>query len=60
VRDTVLEVLKTIPDPAGGDLVSSGVMRALNVEGGAVRFVMEIAPQQAKAYEQVKPQAETA
>jgi ATP-binding protein involved in chromosome partitioning len=35
-------------------------MRALNVEGGAVRFVMEIAPQQAKAYEQVKAQAETA
>lgn len=59
-RDAVLEVLKGITDPvAGSDIVASGVMRALNVEGGTVRFVMEIAPQHAKAYEAVKVQAET-
>ncbi|MBT56546.1 MAG: iron-sulfur cluster carrier protein ApbC [Mameliella sp.] len=59
-RDAVLEVLKGITDPvAGSDIVASGVMRALNVEGGTVRFVMEIAPQHAKAYETVKAQAET-
>ncbi|MCT4608548.1 MAG: Mrp/NBP35 family ATP-binding protein [Pelagimonas sp.] len=59
-REAVLEVLKTIPDPLGGDLVSSGVVRALNVENGTVRFVMEIAPQHAKAYEAAKAQAEEA
>ncbi|MGR3494731.1 Mrp/NBP35 family ATP-binding protein [Citreimonas sp.] len=60
-RDTVLEALKQIPDPSGsGDIVGAGVVRALNVdEAGAVRFVMEIAPQRAQAYEAVKAQAET-
>ncbi|WP_417207984.1 iron-sulfur cluster carrier protein ApbC [Antarctobacter sp.] len=58
-RDAVLEVLKGITDPvAGSDIVASGVMRALNVEDGTVRFVMEIAPQHAKAYEAVKAEAE--
>ncbi|MBV2359437.1 Mrp/NBP35 family ATP-binding protein [Thalassococcus sp. CAU 1522] len=61
-REAVLEALKTIPDPVGdGDIVASGVVRALNVSAdGAVRFVMEIAPSQAKAYEAIKAQAETA
>jgi ATP-binding protein involved in chromosome partitioning len=58
-REEVLSTLKTIPDPiAGGDIVSSGVVRALNVEGGAVRFVMEIAPQHADAYTPLKARAE--
>ena len=58
-RDAVLEVLKSIADPvAGGDIVASGVMRALNVEGGNVRFVMEIAPQHAEAFGKVKAEAE--
>ncbi len=59
-RDQILEVLKTIADPAGGDIVSSGVMRALNVDGGTVRFVMEIAPSQAQAYSAVQARAEEA
>ncbi|WP_299693717.1 Mrp/NBP35 family ATP-binding protein [uncultured Tateyamaria sp.] len=58
-REQVLEVLKGIDAP-GGDIVSTGVMRALNVDGGSVRFVMEINPAQASAYEGVKAQAETA
>ena len=33
-------------------------MRALNVEGGNVRFVMEIAPQHAEAFGKVKAEAE--
>ncbi|MBV6638732.1 MAG: Mrp/NBP35 family ATP-binding protein [Mameliella sp.] len=58
-RDAVLEVLKSVADPvAGGDIVASGVMRALNVEDGNVRFVMEIAPQHAEAYGKVKAEAE--
>ncbi|MEM8656182.1 MAG: Mrp/NBP35 family ATP-binding protein [Pseudomonadota bacterium] len=58
-REQVLEVLKGIEAP-GGDIVSTGVMRALNVDGGTVRFVMEINPAQAAAYEAVKALAETA
>ena len=58
-REQVLEVLKGIEAP-GGDIVSTGVMRALNVDGGTVRFVMEINPAQAAAFEGVKTAAETA
>lgn len=58
-REEVLEILKSLDAP-GGDIVSSGVMRALNVDGGTVRFVMEINPVQAAAYESVKAQAEAA
>ncbi|KAJ57159.1 sodium:proton antiporter [Actibacterium mucosum KCTC 23349] len=58
-REDVLAALKTVTDPvAGGDIVASGVMRALNVDAGAVRFVMEIPPSQAEAYAAVKEQAE--
>jgi len=58
-REDVLAVLKGLEAP-GGDIVSSGVMRALNVDGGTVRFVMEINPAQAAAYESVKARAEAA
>lgn len=58
-REQVLEALKTVSDPvAGGDIVASGVMRALNVDAGTVRFVMEIAPQHADAFGKVKDEAE--
>jgi len=57
-REQVLEALETLKAP-GGDIVSSGVMRALNVDGGNVRFVMEIASAQAAAYEEVRNRAET-
>lgn len=56
-REQVLSVLKGIEAP-GGDIVSSGVMRALNVSDGTVRFVMEIAPSQSNAYMAVKSEAE--
>ena len=61
-REAVLDVLKGIADPAGsGDLVASGVVRALNVDdNGTVRFVMEIPPRQAPAYERAKAEAEEA
>ena len=58
-RDTVLEVLKSVTDPvSGSDIVASGVMRALNVSDGTVRFVMEIAPDHAEQYTAVKSEAE--
>ncbi|GGE48637.1 iron-sulfur cluster carrier protein ApbC [Actibacterium pelagium] len=58
-RDAVLAALKTIPDPSGqGDIVASGVVRALNIDGDAVRFVMEIDPAKADAYEPLRAKAE--
>ncbi len=61
-REAVQAVLKSVADPvAGGDIMSSGVVRALNVdEAGAVRFVMEIPPSQSAAYTKIKEQAESA
>ncbi len=58
-RDAVLDVLKSIPDVVSeGDIVSAGVMRALNIQDdGVVRFVMEIAPSAAKEYEAVMADA---
>ena len=61
-RDAVIAALKTIDDPvAGGDIMASGVVRALNVDdAGAVRFVLEIPPSAATAYGAVKDAAEAA
>ncbi len=55
----MLDVLKGLEAP-GGDIVSSGVMRALNVADGTVRFVMEINPADAAIYEAIKGKAEAA
>lgn len=58
-RETVLETLKTVTDPASGDnLVSSGMMRALQLNGAKVRFVMEIDPSRATQMEELRNEAE--
>ena len=58
-RDSILDVLKTIKDPIrGNDLVSSGMVRALTVEDGNVRFVLEIDPARAKKMEDTRAEAE--
>ncbi len=60
-RESVLAALKDITDPvSGSDIVAAGVMRALTVEGGAVRFVLEIDPGKAEAYNPVRDAAEAA
>ncbi|PWE28992.1 sodium:proton antiporter [Pararhodobacter marinus] len=60
-RDEVLAVLARIPLPQGGDLVSHDLVRALVVDAGAVRFVIEAeTPEQARALEPVQAQAEAA
>lgn len=41
-REAVLACLKDVKAPSGVDLVEAGLVRALNVEDGAVRFVMEV------------------
>lgn len=59
MREAVLAVLKTIADPAGGDIVASGVVRALTVSAeGAVRFVLDVPASRAEAYKPVKAEAE--
>lgn len=58
-RDAVLEALKTITDPVSGtDMVAAGLVRALNVDGGSVRFVMEIDPAKAETMTPVQKEAE--
>jgi ATP-binding protein involved in chromosome partitioning len=59
-REAVLAELKKLTDPVSGqDIVSAGLVRALNVEDGAVRFVLEIDPTQAQVMEPVRAEAET-
>ncbi len=58
-RNAVLEALKQITDPVGGtDIVAAGMVRGLHVEGGTVRFVLEIDPKQAEMMEPVRAEAE--
>ena len=60
-RDDVLAALKGVADPVSGqDLVSAGLVRALTVDGGAVRFVIEIDPARADAMEPARAEAEAA
>ncbi|NKX75072.1 iron-sulfur cluster carrier protein ApbC [Rhodobacteraceae bacterium R_SAG3] len=58
-RDAVLDALKTLKDPvSGSDIVAAGIIRALTIEGGNVRFVLEIDPANSEAYAPVRDQAE--
>ena len=60
-RDDALAVLKGVTDPVSGqDIVSAGMVRALTVEGPAVRFVLEINPAHAERMEAVRASAEAA
>ncbi|WP_406649562.1 Mrp/NBP35 family ATP-binding protein [Aliisedimentitalea scapharcae] len=61
VREAVLANLGKITDPISGkDIVSAGVVRALNVEGDTVRFVLEIDPKHADQMEAVRATAQQA
>ncbi len=59
-RDAVLAALKTVMLPSGADIVSAGMVKALTVEGGSVRFVFEVSGGQAKALEPVLATAQAA
>ncbi len=60
-RDDVLTALKAITNPATGtDLVASDIVRALTVEAGKVRFVLEVDAAQGKAMEPVRQAAMSA
>ncbi len=58
-REAVMRVLAGIAHPGGGDLVGRDLIRALSVEEGAIRFVIEAAtPDEARALAPVQAEAE--
>jgi ATP-binding protein involved in chromosome partitioning len=57
-NDQILEALKRITLPDGGDIVSRDFVRALNVDGGAVRFVLEVPADKGPAMEPMRAAAE--
>jgi len=60
-RDAVLAALRSVAMPDGGDIVGRDLVRALSVEGGAVRFVIEAPdPETARRMEPVRQVAEAA
>ena len=60
-KEAVTGALRSVADPvSGGNLIDAGIARAITVEGGDVRFVMEIDPAHAEAMEAALTQAEAA
>ncbi|SDE51053.1 Mrp/NBP35 family ATP-binding protein [Limimaricola pyoseonensis] len=60
-RDDILDELRRIGLPDGGDLVSRDMVRALAVDGGTVRFVIEApSTEMARGLEPVRRAAEAA
>lgn len=60
-RDDILTMLATIVDPISGkDIIAADYVRGLNIEGGAVRFVLEVPPQHGAAMEPLRAVAERA
>ena len=60
-RDAVLACLKTLNDPVSGkDIVELGLVKALTVDDGAVRFVLEVNPSHADAYAKLRDEADAA
>ncbi|MEO8242713.1 MAG: Mrp/NBP35 family ATP-binding protein [bacterium] len=58
-RENVLALLTRISTPSGGNLVSRDMVRALVVEGGEVRFVIEAAsPEEARSLGATQAEAE--
>jgi ATP-binding protein involved in chromosome partitioning len=58
-REAVMQVLAGVGHPGGGDLVARDLIRALAVEGGTVRFVIEAGtPEEARALGAAQAEAE--
>jgi len=61
MRDDILAALRAVNDPVSGDdIVTAGLVKALTVDNGAVRFVFEINPAHADKMEPARTAAETA
>ncbi len=60
-RDDILSVLEKMALPMGGTLISRDLIRALDIQGGDVRFVIEAAsPEEARALAPIQTAAEIA
>jgi ATP-binding protein involved in chromosome partitioning len=60
-RETVLEALRAVPMPGtGGSIVDADIVRALTVDGGQVRFVLEVDPAEGPKLEPVLAAAKAA
>jgi len=59
-RETVLEALKEIQLPEGGDLSSSDMIKALTVNSGSVSFILEVAGDKGAAMAPVRDRAQAA
>ncbi|MEM9582695.1 MAG: Mrp/NBP35 family ATP-binding protein [Pseudomonadota bacterium] len=59
-KEQILAALQSLGLPDGGDLVSRDMIRALHVEGGTVRFVIEVAPDLAPKFGGVRDAAQAA
>ena len=60
-RESIMRALAGVPLPGGGDLVTRDLIRALTVDGGVVRFVIEAeSPEAARALGPVQAAAEAA
>jgi ATP-binding protein involved in chromosome partitioning len=58
-REEVLDTLKGVTDPvSGSDIVTAGLVRALSVNDGAVRFVLDINADRAAEMGPVRDEAE--
>ncbi|MEM1428949.1 MAG: Mrp/NBP35 family ATP-binding protein [Pseudomonadota bacterium] len=57
-RERVVETLKEVALPDGSDIVSAGMVRALTVADGSVRFVLEVDPTLADRMKAVRDAAE--
>ncbi|MEO0691499.1 MAG: Mrp/NBP35 family ATP-binding protein [Pseudomonadota bacterium] len=61
IRDTVLTALRAVTLPNGKDIVTADLVRALTVNDGTVRFVLEAeSPEVARAMEPIRAAAEAA
>ena len=60
-RERILDTLRTIETPGGGDLVARDLVRALRIDGDAVSFVIEAeSPEAASALQAARDRAEAA
>jgi ATP-binding protein involved in chromosome partitioning len=58
-REIILKTLTNLQLPDGGDLVGRDLIRALTIDGGSVKFVIEAAtPDQARSLEPLRRSAE--
>ncbi|MEM6408467.1 MAG: Mrp/NBP35 family ATP-binding protein [Pseudomonadota bacterium] len=57
-KEQVLAALSSLGLPDGGDVVSRDMVRALQIDGNTVRFVLEVSPEQAPKFAGVRDAAQ--